>query len=88
MPSGKQNNCRRRGKEQSEFGAAQSRPRKAKWARHAEVLYGCGTSGQLHVTRCVLRKESCVLSVAREGTGQHWAACCSNEADGKGILCK
>ena len=38
------------------------------------MLYGCGRSGQLHVTRCVLRKESCVLSVAREGTGQHVAA--------------
>jgi len=76
----------RRRKEQSEFGAAQSRPRKAKWARHAQVLYGCGRSGQLHVTRCVLRKESCVLSVEREGTGQHVA--CSNEADGKGKLCK
>ena len=71
MPSG---NCRRRGKEQSEFGAGQSRPRKAKWARHAQVLHGCGRSGQLHVTRCVLRKESCVLSVAREGTGQRVAA--------------
>ena len=38
------------------------------------MLHGCGRSGQLHVTRCVLRKESCVLSVAREGTVQRVAA--------------
>ena len=29
--------------------------------------------GNLHVTRCVLRRKSCVLSVAREGTGQRIA---------------
>ena len=26
--------------------------------------------GTLHLTRCVLRRKSCVLTVAREGTGQ------------------
>ena len=29
--------------------------------------------GALHVTRCVLRGESCVLSVGRESTGQRVA---------------
>ena len=32
--------------------------------------YACVDLVTLHVIRCVLRGQSCVLSVAREGTGQ------------------